>query len=140
MNIKNMFLKLVQKLGSRILYGRPVLVSKHWVLCWQALALAEVVGLGAEGRNLVRLFQMLLFHSLTCYPMEYILLRKSGWSYAFQSFCCTRMRRKRDGCGSKHAASKWAGGHAGNTWPLFLTRIQKNLDFLRWDFWARWAR
>ena len=55
MNIKNTLLNLVQKLGSSILYGRPVLVSKCWVLriqSWQTLALAEVmVGLGYSGEE-----------------------------------------------------------------------------------------
>lgn len=49
MSIKTTFLKLAQKLGSSVLYGRPVLESKCWVFCvqsWQALVAAKVIGLG----------------------------------------------------------------------------------------------
>lgn len=50
MNIKNTFLKLARKLGSGILYGRPVLESKCCFFCiqnWFALVAVKVMGWGA---------------------------------------------------------------------------------------------
>ena len=86
MNIKNTFLKLAQKLGSGILYGRPVLESKCWVFCiqsWRALVAAKVMGSGAgessgEEHGKAAPFAAVSFSGFL--PPEGILLRKSGWS------------------------------------------------------------
>lgn len=45
---------------------------------------------------------------------------------ALQNCCSARMRRKRDGRGSKTATSKGSEGHAGSTWPLFPARIERH--------------
>lgn len=59
---------------------------------------------------------------------------------AVQSCYSARMRRKRDGCGSKTATKKWTEGYAVYTWALVPARVQKHLNFLRYNSWARWER
>lgn len=141
MNIKNTFLKLAQKLGSGILYGRPVLQSKCWVPCiqsWQALVVANVMGSGAGGsggeeRGKAAPFAAASFPGFVPhrrYFAEEIWLEPTV--AAVQNGCNARMRRKRDGCGRKTTTSKWSEGRAGNTWPLFPARIQRYSDFLRY--------
>lgn len=134
MNIKNTFLKLVQKLGSSILYGRPVLVSKHCSLHPElgSFGFGWGDGLGCSEEECGEAVPTAAVSSHRLLPHR-IYFAEEIWLEAlvtaFQSFCCTRVRRKRDGCGSKYAESKWTGGYAGNTWPLFLARIQKHFGF-----------
>lgn len=137
MNIKNTFLQLAQKLGSGILYGRPVLELKWWVFCIQCWW-TFVMGLGAgesdgEERGKAALFaaaSFLGFLPHRKYFTEEICLEPLV--AAVQNCCSARMRRKRAGCGSKTVMSKWSEDCAGSTWLLFPVRIQRHTDFLRY--------